>query len=586
MRLIVDLETDGLLPQLTKIHCIVAKDIDSNEVYAFYGNSIPLGIDLLESADELIAHNGIGFDIPALKKVYPEFKAKKVTDTLVLSRLIHADLTNEDHARNWSDDHNLPKKSYGSHSLKAWGIRLAKHKGDFDGGDWKAFSMKMLEYCKQDVEVTHELYNHLKPDDWSVRARQLEHDLAEICERIGGAGWSFDRGKAGALYASLSKERLDLEAELKTLFEPWEERTLFTPKVNNSKLGYVKGMPTTKVKVIEFNPNSRAHIQHCLVSKYGWKPTDWTPSGQAKIDEGILSHLPYPEAKKLAKMFLLNKRIGQLAEGNQAWMRMVHVDGKLRHSIIPNGTVTGRASHRYPNLAQVPATRALYGKECRQLFGVPPGYKLVGGDLAGLELRMLGHYLSQFDDGEYAKQIIDGDIHTFNQKAVGLETRDQAKTYAYAMIYGAGATRLGSIVGGGVKEGQRLKKRFFEAVPAFKKLTDKTVSEADNYGYLIGLDGRRIKVRSPHAALNTLLQGAGAVVCKQWVKLVDQAIADLDAYIVGWIHDEVQIASKSGTEDDVGHRLRRMAEEAGKSLSITIPIDADYVVGTNWSETH
>ena len=115
MRLIVDLETDGLLPQLTKIHCIVAKDIDSNEVYAFYGNSIPLGIDLLESADELIAHNGIGFDIPALKKVYPEFKEKKVTDTLVLSRLIHADLANEDHARNWSDDHNLPKKSYGSH---------------------------------------------------------------------------------------------------------------------------------------------------------------------------------------------------------------------------------------------------------------------------------------------------------------------------------------------------------------------------------------------------------------------------------------------------------------------------------------
>ena len=586
MRLAFDIETNGLLDQLDLVHCIVAKDIETGEVFSFNPTNIPHALELLSSAEELVGHNIMGFDLPALRKVYPDWRYEgRVTDTLIASRLIHADLTGEDFTKNWLPE-DLPKRLFGSHSLKAWGMRLTHFKDDYDGG-WEAWSQEMQDYCEQDVEVTFSLYKHLAIDDYSKKAIDLEHDLAAICEEIGNNGWTFDYTAATKLYSGLAQERAKLEAELQELFEPWEVHETIVPKVNNSKLGYEKGVPFTKTKVIEFNPNSRKHIQRCLVAKYGWKPQEWTPSGEAKIDESVLTKLDYPEAKKLAHMFLLQKRIGQLAEGRQAWLKLYDdTDGKLRHTIVPNGAVTGRATHRSPNLAQVPATRAMYGKECRELFTVPEGYELVGSDLSGLELRCLAHYMG---DDDYTKQILEGDIHSYNQKAAGLPTRDQAKTYIYAALYGAGSLRLGQIVGGGAKEGTKLKQNFEKAVPAYRQLRD-SVAIACERGYLIGLDGRHLAVRSEHAALNTLLQSAGALICKQWLSLIfhelkREGLKD-HAYIMAWVHDEVQIAARKGYENDVGHIARRMAKEAGEAFNLQVPIEAEYSVGRSWADTH
>tara|TARA_B100000287_G_scaffold122477_1_gene114369 strand:+ start:33693 stop:35453 length:1761 start_codon:yes stop_codon:yes gene_type:complete len=586
MRLVFDIETNGLLDTLDKIHCIVIKDIDNDMLYfsSSKHKSFNNILSVLENADEIIGHNIIGFDLPAIQKVYPNFSPKgKVTDTLVISRLIEADLVNTD----FDTSVSLPKKLYGSHSLKAWGLRLGNHKGDYDGG-WEEFSEEMLEYCKQDVEVTHALWKRLAPEKYSQQAIKFEHQVAELCDRIGNAGWTFDITKASHLYAKLAQERATLEGELQTLFEPWEIVTEFIPKVNNKKLGYKKGEPFNKVKVVEFNPNSRKHIQFCLEKKYRWKPKKMTPSGDAQIDETILAALPYPEAKKLARMFMLNKRIGMLAEGNAAWLKLVKDNGQLHHSIISNGAVTGRATHRYPNLAQVPAVRAEFGKECRELFTVPTGYELVGSDLSGIELRSLAYYLSAYDKGAYAKEILNGDIHTKNQNDAGLETRDQAKTFIFALIYGGGDLMIGKIAGSNAKKGKELKDNFYKANPSFKQLKD-NLEQASNKGYILGLDKRKLKIRSRHKSFNTLLQSCAALICKQWILNIDHEIRrqNLDAKIIAWVHDEVQIAVKKGDADHVGDITSRMAKKTGEDFNITeIPIEAEFKIGTNWANTH
>tara|TARA_R100000541_G_scaffold605_2_gene3968 strand:- start:631 stop:2127 length:1497 start_codon:yes stop_codon:yes gene_type:complete len=496
-----------------------------------------------------------------------------------------ADLVGEDSKRVAHPDGFL-RRMWGSHSLKAWGLRMGNLKGDYDGG-WATFNEDMLLYMEQDVNVTHDLYKLLRQDkEFSQRSIDLEHEMAEICFRIGNNGWTFDEEKAADLYATLSQRRLELNNDLETLFEPWEIRTPFTPKVNNEARGYVKGETIDKVKVVHFNPNSRKHIAKCLKDKYKWKPKSFTPSGDPKIDENVLIDLPYPEAKKLAESFLVQKRIAALAEGNSAWMKLVDLDGKLRHHLVSLGTVSGRCAHRSPNLGNVPSVRAVYGKECRDLFTVPKGWELLGSDLSGIELRCLAHLLD--DDGEYAKQIMESDIHTFNQNAAGLETRDQAKTFVYSMIFGGGDSLIGKIVGGGAKDGKRLKSDFDKNVPAFKSLRSELASAFKSRGFIKGIDGRKLFVRSDHRCLSQILQNAGAVISKQWVKLIDQELTNqgLKSYIVGFIHDEVQIACPKEEAQNVGHITGRMAQKAGEDFSFRIPIESEFNVGLTWRDTH
>jgi DNA polymerase I-like protein with 3'-5' exonuclease and polymerase domains len=333
------------------------------------------------------------------------------------------------------------------------------------------------------------------------------------------------------------------------------------------------------------------HIADRLKTIHGWEPKEFTPSGQAKVDDSVIAKLDYPEAKLLAEYLVIDKRLGQLSDGNQAWLKKVNTnDSKIHGSIRNNGAVTGRATHSHPNLAQVPSSSAPFGSECRGLFSVPVGKSLVGADLSGLELRCLAHYMGQYDSGAYAKQLLEGDIHTTNQHAAGLNDRAQAKRFIYAFLYGAGAEKIGEVVGGSKKEGAMLKKRFLAKTPALKKLITNVTAYAEKHGYVPGLDGRLLKIRSPHAALNTLLQSAGALISKQAIILFKQLLTDKGyqdrAHLVAWVHDEIQVESDKEIADEVGKLAVQSFEISGKHFQFRCPITGEYKVGSNWSETH
>lgn len=587
-RWVFDLESDGLLDTISKIHCVVLRHVETDEVQTYGPDEIKAALFTLMNAEEVIGHNIIAYDIPALQKVYPNFEILgKVTDTIVLSRLVEANLAEKDSIRNNKDPESFPRKLIGSHSLKAWGLRLGDYKDDYDDG-WETFSQAMLDYCIQDTQVTKVLYEHCMNRGFSDQSIELEHSLAQICHVIGNNGWTFDKPKAIDLYSKLAQKRHELEQGLDQLFPPWEVAEEFIPKVNNKTKGYVKGEPFIKRKEIQFNPSSRRHIEFCLREKYAWKPKKFTAQGHAQIDETILSKLPYPEAQHLAEFFLIQKRIGQLAEGPQAWLKKVDDDGKIRHTIVSGRTISGRAAHVGPNLAQVPKTSLPYGKECRELFTVPDGWHLTGVDLSGIELRTLSHFLN--DGGQYADLILNGDIHTHNQKSAGLDTRDQAKTFIYSLIFGGGDRLIGKVAGGGAKRGRELKETFYKNVPAYADLQKRLKAAYTKRGYIYGLDRRKLYIRSEHKLLSQLLQSSAAVISKKWVELtfheINRQFKD-KSYIVGWIHDEMQIACETQEiAENVGDIARRVAEETGRYFQTKIPIAAEYTLGRTWANTH
>ena len=589
-----DIETDGFIDNMTKVHCLCIRDDETEGVYRF-NTDIQPGLDMLMNADKIAGHNVIKFDIPAIQKLYPNFKVteQQVIDTLTLSTLIYPDLSDVD--MKLLAKEKLDKKLFKSHALKAWGQRMGFLKGDYDMSieeNRLSWSQEMEDYCVQDCLVTEKLYKHLMTKNPSKESVELEHKLQWITADMETQGFYFDQEKAAELHTKLIARKLDLAAELQTAFPPWEVKSPpVISKSTNSKTGRVKGEPYVKVTVTEFNPNSRMHIADRLKTIHGWQPQEFTPSGQAKVDDSVIAKLDYPEAKLLAEYLVIDKRLGQLSDGNQAWLKKVNTnDSKIHGSIRNNGAVTGRATHSHPNLAQVPSSTAPFGSECRGLFSVPAGQSLVGADLSGLELRCLAHYMGQYDHGTYAKQLLEGDIHTTNQEAAGLNDRAQAKRFIYAFLYGAGAEKIGEVVGGSKKEGAMLKKRFLAKTPALKKLITNVTAYAEKHGYVPGLDGRLLKIRSPHAALNTLLQSAGALISKQAIILFKQLLTDKGyqdkAHLVAWVHDEIQVETEKEIADEVGKLAVQSFEMAGKHFKFRCPITGEFQVGANWSETH
>ena len=587
IRLAFDIETNGLLNDLTKVHCIAISNLDIDNTYTYKPDELEQALTHLDTADELWGHNIVDFDLPALEKVYNWKPNCTVRDTLLLSRMIWSNMSDRDYSKTPKD---MSPRLYGSHSLKAWGYRLGEYKGDYSGG-WDEWNDEMHQYANQDAIVTKKLVELILSKNPSQDAVELTHKLANVCQQIKKNGWKFDLDKAYKLLAELTEKRENIRSELDTLFENWyeflEERT---PKVNARNK--TKGIPFSAVKLKVFNPSSRQHIANRLTSKYGWKPKLFTANGSPKIDESVLSTLEYPEAQKMAEYFLLEKRLAMLSAGNQSWLNH-EKGGYIHHDIVVNSCISQRASHQNPNLGQVPAVRAAYGKQIRDLFTVKDGFVLVGSDLSGLELRCLAHYLSPYDGGEYGKILLEGDIHTVTQKALGLETRDLAKTFLYALIYSAGVVRLGEIVGGGAKEGSVLRDRFFRQYPAFKRLRNDVLKAAER-GFLKGLDGRILNVRSAFSSLNLLLQSAGAILCSKWVVLMDEDMKRAgyehgwngDYATTGWIHDEIQMATKKEIAEDVGNRFQRTAKEAGETFSFRCKIEAEYKIGKTWSDTH
>lgn len=605
-----DIETNGLLEEMDTIHSLVLQDVDTGEVFSFHGKYIEDGVWMLHDADQMIGHNIIKFDIPAIQKLYPSFQPdeSKVYDTLVMSRLIWADLMDRDAKavaiyQNSGGTKGLPPKMRGRHSLEAWGYRLGHWKGDYSeemkaqGLDpWASWNQEMQDYCEQDVVVTVEFFKLIESKKTDPRAIELEHSVAFIVAEQERHGFMFNYEGALDLLKTLQEERADVESKLQSLFDPWY--SLDEDKTPEKTINYKDvarhsvwaGAPYSKIKLNVFNPGSRAHIADRLKKVRGWQPSEFTSNGQPKIDDEILEGLPYPEAKQIAYYLMLQKRLGQVYEGKNSWINLFNSEtGRMHGSVVTNGAVTGRMTHNYPNVAQTPSIYKPFGAECRSLWTVPAGKKLVGVDVSGLELRMLAHFMAPHDGGEYGETVLHGDIHTANQQAAGLAERNQAKTFIYAFLYGAGNAKIGSIVGKGPKAGGELKKRFLEQTPALKKLIN-GVTKAATRGWLKGLDGRILHIRHQHAALNTLLQSAGALVCKRWAVEVELELRKRGwkdrVQVVANIHDEHQYECDEDIAEEVGKLSIECIKRAGDYFNIRIPLDGEANVGNNWKETH
>ena len=589
---IFDIETRGFLDGLEgadDLFIITAINLDTGERLAARPHECEALARKLYEADSLVGHNIFTFDLPALQKTlgwWDRLEDPRDVDTMINTRVIWSHLKEQDFKAIEGNPEYLPKNLAGSHSLKAWGLRLGVMKDDYDGG-FDDFNEDMYEYAQQDSEVTLALHQHCLKQRYAQAALDLEQSVARLMARQERTGFCFDERSAEELLRDLMAEQAEVHTRLQAAFPPWEIKTPFLPKANNKTRGYVKGEWVNKVKEVFFNPSSRDHIADRLMTLHGWKPTEFTPQGKPKVDETILEDLPYPEAKLLALNFMLDKRLGQLANGPQAWLKKSK-GGIIHGRVITNGAVTGRATHSQPNMAQVPGNRAPFGERCRSLFVAPSGRVLVGSDASGLELRCLAHFASHYDAGQYADVVLNGDIHTVNQEAAGLPTRDNAKTFIYALLYGAGDGKIGSIIGKGPKAGKQLKANFFEKTPGIAQLTQAVTSRATRQGFLKGLDGRLLHIRSPHAALNTLLQSAGALVCKQWLLEMDRLFKDreLDVEFHAWVHDEVQLSCPPDEAKSVGEACQDAMRCVQDHFKFRCQLDTDFNVGKSWADTH
>jgi len=617
--LFFDIETNKIndwatLSDLHTCHCLSVYDPMLPKMLTFHGESIERGLLMLSQAERLVGHNVIDFDIPALKKLYGfSPPLVNVLDTLVLSRCTFPDLRNDDWSRN-----NFDKELVGSHSLKAWGHRMGSATKLTYGEDDEAFEVydeEMRKYCERDVVVTQLLYDHLFKQNPNPQMIAIEHWFKFIISQQERHGFKLDMDKADYLTAKLMGIRAKLTTDLQTQWKPtkvemksaagwtlttdldtYEGKTKNDIKLKLKEAGEVQALVKDAVKTgnavkeIPFNPGSRKQIAERLMSLGYELPTE-NDGKTYKVDEAVLKGIDHPIAADLLSFLLVQKRLGQLAEGQQAWLKL-QKNGVIHGRVNTNGAVTGRCTHSTPNVAQVPSVRADYGKECRELFTVRKGYKLVGCDASGLELRMLAHYMAFYDRGEYAKIVTEGDVHTVNQKAAGLETRDQAKTFIYALLYGAGDEMIGNIAGGNARLGQQLKRKFFSSLPALARLQSDVQRKTKAGGELKGLDGRILPVRSSHAALNMLLQSAGAVCMKVALIQLFHKLNQLkwqhgrEYSFVANVHDEFQAEVVPDKAQTFGVLAVEAIAAAGRQLKMNVQLDGEFKIGNNWAETH
>ena len=597
--LIFDLESDGLYDVVSVIHCIVIHDIGANQTFTYGPDCITAALDHLATADVLIGHNIIFYDLPVLQKLHSFVRKSRIVDTLICTRLIWPkevlyDLDTEQYPQ-------VPEKNRGSASLKAWGWRLANHKIDFK--DFSEYSQEMLDYCVQDVVVTLNLWQFIVKQNYPQAAFKLEHDFAIAINKQIRAGIPFDVDASLDLVDGLRTKQEELEVHLKEIFPPIKHETIFVPKVNNATKGYVKGQAFTKVRWEEFNPGSREQIVQRLQAKYGWTPETTTEKGNPILNDDILAALPYPEAIQLSEYMLVKKRLGQIADGRNAWLKLVNNDtGRMHGDLVTNGCITGRCAHRNPNMGQVPASYSPYGHECRSLFHAPQGWDLIGIDAKALELRCLAGYLALWDDGEYASMVINPevDIHSYNQEQFGVATRDISKRLLYGLLYGCGAIKAGTIINAEEKDpevlatlGRNAIDGFMRGVPALKKLKQKIEETIGTRGYLIGLDGRTLHCRSAFKGLNVLLQSSGAIIMKQVVINMHNNIEQNLALPHGqeWeqmlmIHDEVQLACKPEHTEHIREQALQAFPQAGEFFGFKCTIEGDSRVGKTWADTH
>lgn len=585
---------------------------------------------------------------------------------------------------------------------------------------WGTWTEELEEYCVNDVEVTSLLVKMIDSREGAPEAVYCQHRVADLMARQQENGFPFDKPRGQILAGELKIEQERLEAELAIEFPGRfiPGKRMDTPPIGRNVNGgrfpdfyaledeedlnaamdeyvperrwygypqqkgkaspkwkdplrprYVEGAWFTPIKWQEFKATSRPQITDRL-QEMGWEPEDedYTEKGNVKANDVILRRIvhKFPVAAKLADLLAIRKLMGQLADGKQAWLKVYNEETGCIHGYVnPCGAVTTRATHAFPNLAQVPAVRKKkatkadltqlanprgivrpnamfrggpvlvqwkgqrcddwhlmpdwdsdkgeereftvvilglkggWGYECRSLFTVWEGWTLVGSDLAGIELRCLAHEMAKYDGGEYGRVLLEGDIHSENQRLAGLETRDLAKTFIYAFLYGAGDEKIGRIVSPlsspvqQAKIGKELKNKFLKGLPALNRVI-RDIQRQAGRKYLTGLDGRKLFVRSKHAALNTDLQGMGATIANWWLlfiedKLYEEGLEygwDGDFVFCAWVHDEVQIACRTGLEATVERICIEAAQEVGRHLKFALPVEASAGHGSAWCYTH
>lgn len=646
--LVADIETDGLIPQMTKIHCLVTQDVLTGEVSQYYDDTLKVGLNNLRLADEIIMHNGINFDIKAIKKIYPKWDTKAlITDTLIMSKTIYSNMRDVDNALLDSANYYLNRDTFvikdnknggfksavGSHALEAWGLRLKEHKGNIET-DWKVFDSTMLEYCQQDVKVTALLYDRLQKKNEFSKACFLECLTAAIVNKQIDNGITFNTKEGQHLYSVLVTKRYELQEKLKKEFPGWYEDTktpdyysatiidMFSGTMNykapnKGELMSVlwkeyKGFLTRKnleSKIIEgpikrkhtpFNPGSRHHMIKILKEKYQWEPTEFniskkTKKKSIKIDASVLETLVYPEAKLFLEYDILQDRLEKLYDGaHGGYLGCVDKNNRIHGYVDTLGAeATHRASHSKPNLGQVPAVYSPYGKEFRGLFTASPGYVLIDTDASQQEMCCLAHYMCKFDDGAYAKAVSEGDKklgtdpHSVNMRAAGLNDRDTTKTFFYALIYGAGNRKLSKITG---KDGKKLKDKFYEGLPALGQVTEAAQYEATTTGFITALDGRKLTSRNAHSALNAKLQSCGAILTKRWMviihdKLKEVGLEDTVRQLL-YVHDELLFEAPEEYAEEVSNICTSSMKEVERYYNFKCPLSAEAKIGINWSLVH
>lgn len=675
--LVFDIETNGFLREMDRIHNLVIREFESGQTWVFRRNkredTIEKGVKMLMKAAVVVGHNIMSFDIPAIQKVFPWFDIiGKIRDTLVMTQLVYANQKDRDFGL-WRAG-KLPGNLIGAQGLESWGYRLGLQKGTYQkdmeekGLDpWARWNQAMEDYCVLDVDVNTLLYDKLERENFPVESIIFEHQIHDLMCLQEQAGIHFDVEAAIALADEIEAESEDLSTKAIQHFGSWfapakkkivralwadpegvnEAKTypapdeamgetdkrgvwgaVTTPKKtmkfkDKTKAWAFDDAPFVAVTKKEFKPSSRPMIIDRFTTIYNWAPTDFTDKGNPEVSDTVLKNLigHIPMAKELSEVFYLNKRLGQVKTGAQAWLKHATDEGRIHARVNVGGTVSGRCSHSNPNLAQVPRVmmrkkddpgyeklgKYLFGRagnhgaDCRELFYVPDTWGvLVGADLSGVELRCLADATFEFDEGELADHILNGDIHSVNQHAAGLPTRDHAKTFVYALIYGAGDEKIGSIVSPLASPdeqreiGKKLRAKFMQEMPGLKKAI-KQVQRQAKKGFLIGRDGRKLYVRGKHSALNLKLQHDGAAIAKLWLMLVFGELTETHGLEHGWdgdfvlqlfIHDEIQFAVRHKYRDLVAKVMVEQAAVAGKMLGFNVPISAESKYGECWMETH
>jgi hypothetical protein len=627
------------------IWCVAVRNLDTEEEWQFGPHALEGALTLLVDADLLIGHNIARFDVPMIQKLCPgwlQTKEIKMFDTLAASRLIYASnhlsrsiafrkSAGRDAAK---QEAKLPGRLLKAHSLESWGYRLGLRKDMEARGEnpeefFSKYSDKLMEYCVNDVRLNARLADYLLTEPaekgWPLTPLNALINESHFSYLLGMQernGVGFDEGAGVELYSKLIDIKAELTHTLREAVPPWTVLDdLFMPKRDNSKYGYKKGVAFQKSHVQEFNPGSNQQVGDRLMALYGWEPTLFTEgrkdkdgehvedSEQPIVNEDVLASLDFPIIPQLLEYITIKKRLGQLGDGENAWLKKVTEGGLIHGRIHATGTRTSRCSHSKPNLGQVPKVTSPYGKECRSLFTpTRPGLVMVGADAAGIQLRMLAHRMAFFDKGAFAKQLLEGDPHAAWQKLTGVFERDFQKTFTYAFLFGAGDGKLGQIMlddwraayangttprkppSGASKRslGRGAKSRLLQAVPALDALLTRCRA-ASKRGWIKGLDGRVIACQTEHGALNDVLQLDEAVVMKHAaVRLVDRLGADLGLRC--WpllnVHDEWQFETAPEAADGLGALMVESIVESGVELGLRIPLDGAFKVGNNWMETH